>query len=311
MRKMKFWLAPLDNFTNVVFRTFAKNCGYNVTISEMCHPEEISFKGIKEPKRFLKNKNKEDQKYGLQIVGRFYKISEYFNDNSKVKNKILNEIDFLNINFGCPSNRIIKNKEGSYLLQYPNKLKEYIIKLKKLVNIPINVKIRLGYDEDNSEEIINSIKEEVNTIMIHARTTKQVYSGKADWDRLIELKKKYNKLQIIPNGDFNYQNISYIKKYFQDVMIGRHALKDPDINSKYKNKKEMIIDFIKLWENLEDYYKKLNKKEIIQFQFKHSILKGILMKMSSGMEYSTNFRRDISMLKSNEKIIKIANKYFS
>ncbi|MFW6026186.1 MAG: tRNA-dihydrouridine synthase family protein [Candidatus Woesearchaeota archaeon] len=308
---MTFWLAPIDNFTNIVFRTFAKNLGYNITISEMCHTEEISFKGIREPEGFLKKQDQNNQSYGLQIIGKFYKISDYFGEKNKVKNKILNQIDFLNINFGCPSNRIVKNKEGSYLLQYPKQMKEYIIKIKKLVKIPINVKIRLGFNDDNSEKILESIKNEVNTIIIHARTTKQGYSGRSNWDKLIKLKKDYENLKIIPNGDFNYENISYIKEHFNDVMIGRHALNNPDIYNKYPNKKEMIIDFIKLWQKLEKHYETLDKKKILRFQFKHSILKGILMKMSSGMDHSTNFRRDISMLKTNKNIIKITNKYFS
>ncbi len=294
----KIWLAPIDEFTNVVFRTFAKNLGYDVTISEMCHPHEISFKGIHEPNIFLNKKGE----YGIQLIGKIDKLISYLSKNDKELNYINKNCDFINLNFGCPSKRVVGNKEGSYMLKYPNKIKEYILKLNKITHIPINIKIRLGFEKDNSDEILKEVKDIVNLVIIHGRTKKQGYSGKANWKRLKEIKEKYREITFVGNGDLNYKNINHKSKGFEEIMVGRYALKNPDVDSNYKNKKEMFLDFIKLWKSMENYYK--NNNEIIKRQFKSSVYKRILMSFSKGMENSSKLRRDISKLKEKKKITK-------
>jgi len=150
------------------------------------------------------------------------------------------ELNWIDLNLGCPSRTVNTHGGGAFLLQDLVVLKKIIQTIRQTFPHIFTAKIRLGYrDDKNFEDIIQLLCDEgVNAITIHARTRDQLYHGIADWS-YIQKAVKISSVPIIGNGDI--WNIADIEKIFDftgchSVMIARGALKTPWLASLYKNK---------------------------------------------------------------------------
>ncbi len=120
--------------------------------------------------------------------------------------KIIEDLgfDIIDLNCGCPVDKITNDGSGSGLLKNPNLIGEIISNMVASVKIPITLKIRTGWDEDQIvAPEITKIAEEAGAkaISIHGRTREQKYTGKANWDRIRDAKKIAKKIKVIGNGD--------------------------------------------------------------------------------------------------------------
>lgn len=112
--------------------------------------------------------------------------------------------DCLDLNCGCPVDKIAKDGSGSALLKEPKKIAKLLEKLVNAVSIPVTVKIRAGWDESsiNAPEITRIAEASgAKAIAIHARTRQQAYRGKANWDWIKACKDVANEIIVIGNGD--------------------------------------------------------------------------------------------------------------
>ena len=157
--------------------------------------------------------------------------------------------DVVDLNMGCSADRIAGGGAGAGLLKSIKQAGIIIENMKKVVNIPVTAKIRLGWDDStrNYLETLHVLEESgVSMISVHGRTKKQAYTGYADWNAIAEIKARA-KVPVLGNGDvLSYDDaIEKIKKYGVDgVLIGRAALGNPWIFSKshrnHVNLKEVI-----------------------------------------------------------------------
>ena len=107
---------------------------------------------------------------------------------------------FIDINAGCPVKKVIKRGAGGALVRDLPKLLEMIKEMKKNIEVPISVKTRIGWDKDEADKIYYSLVEAgADFVVIHTRTVKQVFTGKADWKSLGKIKEKPVPLYI--SGD--------------------------------------------------------------------------------------------------------------
>lgn len=139
-------------------------------------------------------------------------------------------IDF---NLGCPAPKIVKNGEGSALMQNPQLVEKILSAVRKAVKIPFSIKIRLGFDENINVVEIAKIAEScgVDFIAVHGRTRPQFYSGTANWYEIAKVKAAV-KIPVIANGDVkNFETLDEILKITnaEGVMIGRAAQGNPFI----------------------------------------------------------------------------------
>ena len=138
-------------------------------------------------------------------------------------------IDF---NAGCPAPKIFKNGEGSALMKNPPLLEEILSAVKRAVNLPVSVKIRLGVDAEhiNAVEVAKRAENAgVDFIAVHGRTREQFYSGVADWDEIARVKSAV-KIPVIANGDVrDFDSLDKILSVTKadGVMIGRGAQGNP------------------------------------------------------------------------------------
>lgn len=222
----------MAEITQLPFRLLCKKFGADIVITEMISANALA----RENKRTLKllKTTKEEKPVGVQLFGA--------NTSNIIKSikLIKDDFDFVDLNFGCPAQKIVKQGAGSYLLQRPKKIDEILSKATKF-NTPITIKIRSGFKKINFLEL-GKIAENNNlsAITLHARTQTQGYTGKANWDNIKELKENIS-IPVIGNGDvFSYEDYKKIKDYTKcdSVMIGRAAIGNPFIFKEIKEKKD-------------------------------------------------------------------------
>lgn len=149
------------------------------------------------------------------------------------------DIKWLDLNLGCPSKTVCKNKGGSYLLSDLPILKNIIKTIRSNYKGHFTAKIRVGYEDDSKfEDVLKLLQDEgVEAITIHARTRNELYKGVANWDYVKQAVKICN-VPVIGNGDI--WTIEDIHRYYDytgahSVMIARGALKTPWLAKLYYN----------------------------------------------------------------------------
>ena len=111
--------------------------------------------------------------------------------------------DMIDINMGCPVNKVVKGTDGCALMRNPDLAQKIVREVKSNINIPLSVKFRLGYtfDEMNYVEYGQQMQEAgADFITVHGRTRSQMYGGKADWKKIAELKRNVD-IPVFANGD--------------------------------------------------------------------------------------------------------------
>ncbi len=112
--------------------------------------------------------------------------------------------DVIDLNCGCPVDKVTKDGSGSGMLKTPQLIGEVIANMVAAVKIPITVKIRAGWDEQTiNGPLITQIAEKAGAkaICIHGRTRQQAYKGPANWDYIKSCKQAATTIQVIGNGD--------------------------------------------------------------------------------------------------------------
>ncbi|MGH1404402.1 MAG: tRNA dihydrouridine(20/20a) synthase DusA [Alphaproteobacteria bacterium] len=154
--------------------------------------------------------------------------------------------DEINLNCGCPSDRVQKGKIGAILMEDPELVAQCISEMNKAVKIPVTVKCRIGIDEQDSFEFLDHFistiqKAGCQTFIIHARKAwLQGLSPKEnrtvppiDYERAYAIKEKYQSLNISINGDIKTQEqVQQHLTRFDSAMIGREAYQNPYILSR-------------------------------------------------------------------------------
>ena len=236
------------DITNLPYRLLCRKTGASLCFTEMIYIDSIIHKNKKTKK--LMETNNLDSPIGIQVTGNnlesFRKAIPY-----------LKKYDLVDINCGCPSDRIIGNKAGSFLLNNPEKIAD-IIKLLKSEGLTVTAKIRLGFKENKVIKIAKIIeKAGADAITIHGRLASQDYDVKADWN---EIKKAKSALRIpvIANGDITSgKDAKELLDFCDGIMIARAAIGDPLVFSrisKYlKTGKEIPSNFKENIKLLNEY----------------------------------------------------------
>ncbi|MBT4135706.1 tRNA dihydrouridine synthase DusB [archaeon] len=300
--KSKVVLAPMHDITNVAFRLMCKKYGAGLVSTGLLSANALSRGNKAVVKLVLMDKSERP------IVGQIFGQNT---ENLVKAGKFLeNEgFDIINLNFGCPSSKIIKQGCGSALLRRKNKIAEIVKAVSESVKKPVSVKIRIGIDRKvNGVEIAKICEENgADLIIVHARTLEQGYAGKADWSVIKEVKDAV-KIPVIGNGDV--VDGESCKQMFEEtgcdyVMIGRAAIGNPfifkQVNAFLKN--GQIVEQTKE-EKIADYF------EYIELTRKFGIFSVVDAKMraqefTKGLEGSNKLRRKLNSVKSWEEIEKL------
>ena len=217
-------LAPMAGITDRAFRIICEKFNPGLVYTEMISSKGLFYNDVKTKQ--LLNMSGEKRPIAVQIFGSDIESMKYA---SKYVSKYA---DIVDINMGCPAPKVVKNGDGSKLLLDLPKAEEIIREVVKSSSVPVTVKFRKGWNNDNIVAVeMAKIAEEAgaSAITIHGRTRSEFYSGKADWD-IIKKVKENVKIPVIGNGDIkNYEDASKIFETtgVDGIMIGRASLGNP------------------------------------------------------------------------------------
>ncbi len=193
--KEKAFLSPMARITDVAFRSISKKYGAGLTVTEL-----INAKGLIQKPHTIKE-------HCIRAPNEDFFSVQLFGDNPKEMSQaaalVSKHCDMIDINLGCPAYKICRVGAGSQLMADAKKVGKIVEEMVTTTNMPVSVKMRTGL---NDKEI--TVKEVAHAaqdagacmVMIHGRTRDQMYTGKADWNIIKEVKKELS-IPVVGNGD--------------------------------------------------------------------------------------------------------------
>lgn len=229
------FLAPMEDVTDPSFRFICKEFG-----ADMMYTEFISSDGlIRNAKKSVKKLDIFDYErpIGIQIYGH---LMDAMVEAAKIAEEANPEL--IDINFGCPMKKIARRGAGSGMMNNVPLMVEITDAIVKSVKLPVTVKTRLGYDDDNRNivDIAERLQDVgIQVLTIHGRTRSQLYKGEADWTLIGEVKKNHRiRIPIIGNGDINSAEkakIAFDTYNVDAIMVGRASVGRPWIFNEIKH----------------------------------------------------------------------------
>ncbi|MBR1850645.1 MAG: tRNA dihydrouridine synthase DusB [Bacteroidales bacterium] len=228
-------LSPMDDITDLPFRSLCKEFGADVVVTEFIASEALNRDA---EKSLRKMRFSEAQRpVGIQIFGA--DEDELLQCLDIVQRA---EPDFIDINWGCPVRKVAGKGAGSGILKDIPKMLKITELMVRRSTLPVTVKTRLGYDE-SSKPIVDLAERlqdvGIAALAIHGRTKTQMYSGSADWTLIGEVKNNPRMtIPIFGNGDITTpeQAVEAHSRYGVDgILIGRGAIGNPWIFEQTKS----------------------------------------------------------------------------
>jgi len=221
------YLAPMAGVTDTIFRQLTKEFGADVVVTEFVSAEGI-FRRNERTMEYLEFTDSE-RPLGVQMFGA---NPEHMAEAARI---IVDwkRPDFIDINFGCPVNKVVSKNGGSSLLRDCPLLEKVASTIVKAVApLPVTAKIRIGWDRATINAVTTSRILEasgIQAIAVHGRTKDQGYSGEADWDVIAQVVQAV-RVPVIGNGDIVTAADVQRRRAQSNVagiMIGRGAMSSP------------------------------------------------------------------------------------
>ncbi|MGL4387936.1 MAG: tRNA dihydrouridine synthase [Brevinema sp.] len=294
-------LAPLAGYSHKPMRMFCRKFGAGYTVTEMVSVEGV----LRDSQKTFRYADISDdpEMTSIQLFGK--DEPQRFAEAAKIIQNIFG-VKSININFGCPAPKVMKNGAGSHLLKDPEKIVA-IVNAVKDTGVSVEAKIRAGFDQDNLDRIISMLdKSDADIIMLHCRLTKDKFlHGTADWHRFQRARSLTSKL-LIANGDIKTPEDAHfvLKNYKVDgLLLGRGAIAKPYLF-------QQIMDFAQTGSYTVPSAEQLIAmvKEYTELWFEitnhHSMtpLRGSLMSLINGFDGASEIRSQLAHSSSLEDV---------
>uniref|UniRef100_A0A4W6CBC6 tRNA-dihydrouridine(47) synthase [NAD(P)(+)] n=1 Tax=Lates calcarifer TaxID=8187 RepID=A0A4W6CBC6_LATCA len=248
----KLYLAPLTTCGNLPFRRVCKRFGADITCGEMAMCTNL-LQGQQSEWALLKRHESEDL-FGVQVEGCFpdtmTRCAELINNNT--------DVDFVDINSGCPIDLVYKKGGGCGLMTRTRKFEQIVKGMNYVLDVPLTVKIRTGVQEKSNiaHKLIPEMKNwGVSMITLHGRSREQRYTKLADWDYITTCSKLASPVPLFGNGDIlSYEDAMKARETgVSGIMIARGALIKPWIFTEIKESRHWDISSSERLDILRDF----------------------------------------------------------
>lgn len=219
-------VAPMAGVTNVAFRQICKSFGAGLVECEMISGQGIHYQNQRTLKMMAVAAN--EHPMGIQIFGgteeTLVQAAQYVDRQTAA--------DIIDINMGCPVNKVVNTEAGAKWLLDPDKVHHMVAAVMAAVDKPVTVKMRTGWDDHHLYAVENALAAEsagASAIAMHGRTRKQMYQGHADWEILHRVAERLT-VPFMGNGDIRTPEDAW--KMIHEVgadaaMIGRAVMGNP------------------------------------------------------------------------------------
>ncbi|XP_033222166.1 tRNA-dihydrouridine(47) synthase [NAD(P)(+)]-like isoform X2 [Belonocnema kinseyi] len=252
--KDKIMLSPLTTVGNLPFRRICKEFGADITCGEMALAPRI-LKGAQEEWALIKRHESEDI-FGVQICGNnpgvLTRCAQLLNEES--------DVDFIDLNLGCPIDLIYKQGSGCGMLNRMNILETVIKSATEILDIPFTVKTRTGIymDKPIAHNLMPKFRDwGVAMINIHGRSREQRYTKLADWAYIEKCAQAANPVPVYGTGDIlSFDDVEKMRNTYPTIggiSIGRGALIKPWIFREIKEQKLIDISSNERFDILKKY----------------------------------------------------------
>ncbi|XP_068189769.1 tRNA-dihydrouridine(47) synthase [NAD(P)(+)]-like [Antennarius striatus] len=250
--KDKLYLAPLTTCGNLPFRRVCKRFGADLTCTAMVMCTDV-LQGEDSEWDLLKRHESEDV-FGVQVEGCFpdtmTQCAELINNHT--------EVDFVDINSGCPIESVYKKGGGSGLMIRTQNLEQIIKGMNYVLDVPLTIKIRTGFHENNriAHKLIPEMKKwGISMVTLHGRSREHRLSTLADWDYINTCSQLARPVPLFGNGDIlSYEDAMKAKETgVSGIVIGRGALIKPWIFTEIKESRHWDISSSERLDILKDF----------------------------------------------------------
>ncbi|KAG1380928.1 hypothetical protein G6F60_005923 [Rhizopus arrhizus] len=237
----KTYLAPLTTVGNLPFRRICKEYGVDITCGEMA----LAFNLLQgqQSEWALTKRHKSEDIFGIQICGS--KVEQVTKACEVLNNEV--DVDFIDLNMGCPIDLVFKQGAGSALLDARGRMFKILKGMQTVTDIPITAKFRMGIKDNMpvADRVVPKLEElGIALGSLHGRSRAQRYTKKADWEYIGAMKNLTSSMPLYGNGDImSFDDYNTCKKIsgVDGVMIGRGALIKPWIFDEIKNQRDYDI----------------------------------------------------------------------
>ncbi|XP_023798668.1 tRNA-dihydrouridine(47) synthase [NAD(P)(+)]-like [Cyanistes caeruleus] len=248
----KLYLAPLTTCGNLPFRRICKRFGADVTCGEMAVCTNL-LQGQSSEWALLKRHHTEDI-FGVQLEGAF---PDTMTKCAELLNRTI-DVDFVDINVGCPIDLVYKKGGGCALMTRSNKFEQIVRGMNSVLDVPLTVKIRTGVQEkvNVAHKIIPRIREwGASMVTLHGRSREQRYTRSADWGYIAECARIASPMPLFGNGDIlSYEDANRAMQMgVSGIMIARGALIKPWLFTEIKEQRHWDISSSERFDILKDF----------------------------------------------------------
>lgn len=220
-------LGPMSGITSSSYREFMKPFGVAVSVTEMTSDNGIVH-GLQRSMAYVRFGH--NYPTGLQLFG---------NDPDNLANaakgaiKYNPNIDFFDINMGCPVSKVVSNGSGSALMEDPKRCGDIVRRIKETVDVPVTAKIRLGRNDNmNFRQVIDELTDaDVDAIAVHARTREELYTGTPHFELVEDLQSDISVPLMISGNIYSLDDAIHAVDITgaTAVMVARGAVGNPYI----------------------------------------------------------------------------------
>lgn len=217
----RVFLAPMSGVTDLPFRQLAMKYGAGLVVTEMVASREL-VTNSRESWARLKS-----ARLGIHMVQLAGREAVWMAEAAKIAEA--EGADIIDINMGCPAKKVTGGYSGAALMREPERAIAMIEATVKAVRIPVTLKMRLGWDDDNlnAAELARVARDRgIEMITVHGRTRAQFYKGQADWQAIARVRQAVAGLPFVANGDITTREDAELclgVTGADAVMIGRGA----------------------------------------------------------------------------------------